>query len=659
MTGPASHRVGPPRNPLAAFRIDYAKDYEELSQVHSHGKSGSSSVVLVRDLVTTRDYAAKHIAYDRLDEQGRVSLAREIQILATVNHGALLCLRGEGECAERKSTVILTDYMVNGPVNAFREQHPEEFTPTVRMIVLIGIASGMHYLHSHHILHRDLKPGNILLSETLTPAIADFGFAKYEDPNTQVQGGAALPTNPYMAPELFEKVPQYSTKSDVYAFGMVIYYLFTFSEPDPADLEKIVAGRSKFPASVPGGFQELIAQCWAPTPGDRPAFREILKNLVTSPEFYDYVDIPAVLDYARQISPVEYGLASLTESITSLNSVSIVFGEVLEESRGSAGRLTQLTQRHRKLAADLEAAKALAASLSAPAAPGPWPGRFEFPFDAPVGLLGFASQEPRCVVRLRKSSCDPAHVLNDNPKAFFRSADAAPNNWIRFEFTKRRSVSRLVLTSVAKYALKSWRLVAVLRDRSSKVLYESIADEAMNAGTPSTIEFAAVGPRSLTIEQTGRNWAGGKSFGLVMVVFAGPPESPPINAGDLVAVSNEMATIHEPGNSACLKTFSYNTARSWIQLSMVNARFSVTGYRLRDSSPDYRYTLQGSDRENSGWEAIPTDGEMLDHSILKVTAAPSKPYRFVRLELCERAKFIAINHLEFFGTWTERPSSTG
>jgi serine/threonine protein kinase len=65
----------------------------------------------------------------------------------------------------------------------------------------LGIASGPDYLQSHNIIHRDLKPADSLLSEGLTPVIANFGFAKFENPKVvgaRIQGG----TYPSLAPEL-------------------------------------------------------------------------------------------------------------------------------------------------------------------------------------------------------------------------------------------------------------------------------------------------------------------------------------------------------------------------------------------------------------------------------------------------------------------------
>lgn len=97
------------------------------------------------------------------------------------------------------------------------------------MRVIRAIVSAVSFLYDHNILHRDIKPQNILLSKG-EPKIADFGFAKETQDDKDVQKtGTNIGTLLYMAPQLiFFENPQYSFKCDVWSLGVLMYYV-TFS----------------------------------------------------------------------------------------------------------------------------------------------------------------------------------------------------------------------------------------------------------------------------------------------------------------------------------------------------------------------------------------------------------------------------------------------
>ncbi|KAK8843221.1 hypothetical protein M9Y10_025072 [Tritrichomonas musculus] len=92
----------------------------------------------------------------------------------------------------------------------------------------------MTYMHSHKVIHRDLKPQNVLLDEFLNPKISDFGLSKLTDflsISMNIQSQRGLKGTPIcMAPEILLN-ENYSTASDVYAFAFVLYELFTLESP--------------------------------------------------------------------------------------------------------------------------------------------------------------------------------------------------------------------------------------------------------------------------------------------------------------------------------------------------------------------------------------------------------------------------------------------
>lgn len=188
--------------------------------------------------------------------------------------------------------------------------------------ILREIAAGCAYLHEEGVVHRDLKPGNVLLDKHGQCKICDFGQSKdyRADDRLEVRHGVArhrpacvyapltyVPSPPYVslcacptlqmttnvgtpvyaAPELHcdERVGHYSTKIDVYSFGIIMWSLLTRERPysDQGNMStfslvtKIVEGlRPTVSDDFPPMLAKLMARCWALDPDDRPMFAEIL-----------------------------------------------------------------------------------------------------------------------------------------------------------------------------------------------------------------------------------------------------------------------------------------------------------------------------------------------------------------------------------------------
>lgn len=150
-------------------------------------------------------------------------------------------------------------------------------------IDLVGIAyeicSAMMHVHARKVIHRDLKPQNILINKSKHVKICDFGIAKVLDATTLTSITHNKGTFLYMAPEMFNLDQLYNNKVDVYAFGVVLFFILTKGKmPVP----KTAGGLENYslPAEINDLSKKIIHKCWSSDPSKRPSFKKLLKFIV-------------------------------------------------------------------------------------------------------------------------------------------------------------------------------------------------------------------------------------------------------------------------------------------------------------------------------------------------------------------------------------------
>ncbi|PWA88081.1 concanavalin A-like lectin/glucanase domain-containing protein [Artemisia annua] len=170
------------------------------------------------------------VAIKRLDlmsKQGATQFWAEVEMLSNLRHIHLVCLIGY--CNHKKEMILVYEYMHNG---SLEERLHGRCTPPLswlqRLKICIGAGHGLHYLHTDTgieigVIHRDFKSSNILLHESWTAKISDFGLSRI-GPKSQAltYGKAAVKgTFGYLDPSYF-LTGRLTSKSDVYAFGVVM-----------------------------------------------------------------------------------------------------------------------------------------------------------------------------------------------------------------------------------------------------------------------------------------------------------------------------------------------------------------------------------------------------------------------------------------------------
>lgn len=124
--------------------------------------------------------------------------------------------------------------------------------PTVALLILLDSCYALKFAHSKGIVHRDIKPGNILISRRAEVKLADFGIASDENEDSdKTQTGVTLGTPAYMPPEQFENSSAVDNRADIYALGVMLYEMVTGTKPYPSEFTQENIARIKRGKYIP------------------------------------------------------------------------------------------------------------------------------------------------------------------------------------------------------------------------------------------------------------------------------------------------------------------------------------------------------------------------------------------------------------------------
>src|SRR5213082_2860734 len=211
----------------AAEMLGELGDYELLEEV---GRGGQGVVFRARQKSLNRTVALKVISLGQWASKAHLKrFRREAEAAASLDHPSIVPIYEVGE--RDGSCYFSMKFVEGGQLDEVSRRRPMSIRHAAELIA--KVARTVHYAHEHGILHRDIKPGNILLDDKGEPHLTDFGLARLvEAESTITRTLEVLGTPSYMAPEQAAgNNTQLTSATDVYGLGAVFYQLLTGQPP--------------------------------------------------------------------------------------------------------------------------------------------------------------------------------------------------------------------------------------------------------------------------------------------------------------------------------------------------------------------------------------------------------------------------------------------
>jgi len=245
------------------------------------GAGGMGVVYRALDTRLNRSVAIKFISDELADRVARRRFQREAQMASALNHPHILTVYDAGEFEGRQ--YLVAEFVDGGTLTDWAKRTTPNYHQSFEL--LIGVADGLATAHEAGILHRDIKPDNILITKSGYAKLADFGLAKLHENSasldeartltgTPTMPGVILGTIPYLSPEQASGRAA-DARSDAFSFGVVLYELLGGCRPftgasDLDVLHSIVRSPAPLlPDDVPLPMRLLIEKALEKDPGDR------------------------------------------------------------------------------------------------------------------------------------------------------------------------------------------------------------------------------------------------------------------------------------------------------------------------------------------------------------------------------------------------------
>ena len=221
----------------------------------------------------------------------RARFKRELKLIASLEHPAIVPVYDVGEEEDGRQYFVMR-YMGGDSLSDWIKKGALSLQDTA--VIIERLASALDYAHSKGIVHRDIKPDNVLFDETNHPYLTDFGIAKLTESAVSATGGGTMGTPAYVSPEQAQGA-KVDSRADIYGMGVMVYEMLTGQKPYDADSPMSVAVRH-ITEPIPDILQ------------DRPDLPVDVDTVVRTAMAKDKEDRYATAaDLARALSRVAFG----------------------------------------------------------------------------------------------------------------------------------------------------------------------------------------------------------------------------------------------------------------------------------------------------------------------------------------------------------------
>lgn len=250
-------------NKNETFDSQSIRNYKVIENIGNG--NGNKVIKIALTFYVLKEINIKNVSSENLD-----NLINEYKRLDALDHLSILKIQGTFFHDDKIQPSILIEYCQMNLEQAIKSK---AFSNPQRVFVIYQIAEGMKYAHFNKIIHRNLKPTNILILKDNIVKICDFGIAHLMSAKDQILS-RGNDTQKFMAPELIND-EKYNEKADVYSFGIIVYFILSNGELPIFDKK----GKLVIPPIFQLLAQQLLEVCCDVKSGNRPSFETICDTL--------------------------------------------------------------------------------------------------------------------------------------------------------------------------------------------------------------------------------------------------------------------------------------------------------------------------------------------------------------------------------------------
>ncbi len=238
------------------------------------GEGGMGAVYLAQDLDLGRHVALKVLSAERLaDDDSHRRFLHEAKAQAMLSHPNVATFYEVKE-HEGKAFIVM-EYVEGQPLSAFLQS--DELACDEVLDLAVQIAEGVRAAHEHGVVHRDIKPDNIMITTDRRVKITDFGLARWTGASTLTKSGTRLGSTYYMSPEQAE-TRRVDARTDIFSIGVILYELFCKRRPFEGDNEAVIIYNlvnsqpqplARYCRDASESVEWIVMKCLAKNPDER------------------------------------------------------------------------------------------------------------------------------------------------------------------------------------------------------------------------------------------------------------------------------------------------------------------------------------------------------------------------------------------------------